>query len=91
MLNTVIRRDIQITTVTEEIRHYGSQYSAHLSVHPNDLVVNLMAQPDIWRLRRDLSNDLQKTAFFIATAVNTSDLTCSVSLGLLGCYSSLAD
>jgi hypothetical protein len=46
MPNTVIRRDFQTQRVKEEIRHYSSQYSARLSVHPSDLVVNLMAQPD---------------------------------------------
>jgi hypothetical protein len=32
--NTVIRRDLQIPTVKEEIRRYSSQYSARLSKHP---------------------------------------------------------
>jgi hypothetical protein len=32
-------------TVTEEIRHYSSQYSACLSAHPNNLLVILMEQP----------------------------------------------
>jgi hypothetical protein len=45
--NTVIRRVLQTPTVREEIRHYSSQCSARLSVHPNDLVVNLMAQPNM--------------------------------------------
>jgi hypothetical protein len=40
--NTVIWRELQTPTVKEEIRRYRSQYSAH----PNDLVVNLMEQPD---------------------------------------------
>jgi hypothetical protein len=40
------RRDLQIPTVTEEIRRYSSQYSAHLSAHQNDLVVNLIELPD---------------------------------------------
>jgi hypothetical protein len=40
--NTVIPRDLQTPAVTEEIRRYSSQYSARLSVHPNDLAVNLM-------------------------------------------------
>jgi hypothetical protein len=40
--NTIIRRDLQIPTVKEEIRRYSSQYSAHLSAHPNDLIVNLI-------------------------------------------------
>jgi hypothetical protein len=44
--NTVIPRDLQTPTVTEEIRRYSSQYSAGLSAHPNGLVVNLMEQPD---------------------------------------------
>jgi hypothetical protein len=56
--NTVIRRDLQISTVKEEIRHYSCQYSARLSVHPRDLVVNFMAQLNNRRLRRHLPNDL---------------------------------
>jgi hypothetical protein len=44
--NTVIQRDLQIPTVKEEIRFYSSQYSARLSEHPYDLVVNLSEQPD---------------------------------------------
>jgi hypothetical protein len=43
--NTVIRRDLQIPTVTEEIRRYSSQYSARLSAHQNDLIVNLIELP----------------------------------------------
>jgi hypothetical protein len=49
--NTVILRDLQIPTVEEEIRRYSSQYSAHLSAHPNDLTANLMELPDNRRLR----------------------------------------
>jgi hypothetical protein len=48
--NTVIRRDLQIPTVKEEIRRYSSQYSDHLSAHPNDLIVNLIDLPDKRRL-----------------------------------------
>jgi hypothetical protein len=49
------RRDFWTPTVKEEIHCYSSQYSAHLSTHPNDLVVNLMAQPDNnRRLRKHL-------------------------------------
>jgi hypothetical protein len=58
VLNTVIRNDLQTPTVKEEIRRYSSQYSAHLSAHPNDLIVNLMELPDNRRLRRHLPNDL---------------------------------
>jgi hypothetical protein len=56
--NTVIRRDLQTPKIKEEIRHYKSQYSARLSAHPNNLVVNLIAQLDNRRLRRHLQNDL---------------------------------
>jgi hypothetical protein len=44
--NTVIRRDLQIPTVKEEIRRYSSQYSARLSAHPNDPTVNFIELPD---------------------------------------------
>jgi hypothetical protein len=55
---TAIRRDLQIPTVTEEIRRYSSQYRARLSAHPNGLVVDLFELPDNRRLRRHLPNDL---------------------------------
>jgi hypothetical protein len=48
--NTVIRRDLQIPAVKEEIQRYSSQYSARLSAHPNDLRANLMELPDTRRL-----------------------------------------
>jgi hypothetical protein len=59
--NMVIRRDIQIPKVKEEIRRYSSQYSARLIAHPNDLIVNLIELPDNRRLRRHLPNDLPTT------------------------------
>jgi hypothetical protein len=58
MPNIVTQRDLQTSTVKEEIRHYSSQYSMRLSVHPNNLVVNLMAQPNNRRLLRHMPNDL---------------------------------
>jgi hypothetical protein len=58
VLNTVIRRDLHSPTVKEEIRRYSSQYSARLSAHPNDLIVNLMELPDNRRLRRHLPTGL---------------------------------
>jgi hypothetical protein len=56
--NAVIRWNLQIQTVKEEIRRYSSQYSARLSAHPNDLIVNVIELPDNRRLRRHLPNDL---------------------------------
>jgi hypothetical protein len=44
--NTVILRDLRIPTFTEDIRRYSSQYSARLSAHPSDLIVNLIKLPD---------------------------------------------
>jgi hypothetical protein len=52
------RRDLHTPTIKEEIRRYSSQYSARLSTHPNDLVVNLMAQPDNRQLLRHVPNNL---------------------------------
>jgi hypothetical protein len=56
--NTVIGKDLQTPTVKEEIHCYSSQYSASLSVHPDNLAVNLMAQPENRRLRRHMPKDL---------------------------------
>jgi hypothetical protein len=56
--NTVIRRDLQIPTVKEEIQRYSSDFSARLSAHPNDLIANLVELPDNRRLRRHLPNYL---------------------------------
>jgi hypothetical protein len=51
--NTAMQRDLKTLTVKEEISHYS------LSIHPNDLLVNLMAQQDNnRRLRRYHANDL---------------------------------
>jgi hypothetical protein len=51
--NTVMRRDLQIPRVKEEIRRYSSQYNARLSAHPNDPTANLMELPDNRRLCED--------------------------------------
>jgi hypothetical protein len=56
--NTVIRRDLQTPTVKKEIHRYGSEYSARLIAHPNDLLLNLTEQPDNSQLQRHQPNDL---------------------------------
>jgi hypothetical protein len=56
--NTIIRRDLQIPTVKEEIRRYSFQYSASLSAHTNNIIVNLVELPDNRRFWRHLPNDL---------------------------------
>jgi hypothetical protein len=58
VLNTVIRKDLQVPTVKEEIHRYSSQYSARLSARPKDLIANLMELPNNRPLRRHLPNDL---------------------------------
>jgi hypothetical protein len=63
--NTVSQRAPQIPIGKEETRRYSSQYSALLSAHPNDVVGNLMEQPDKNRsLQRHLPNDLP-TGFLV--------------------------
>jgi hypothetical protein len=56
--NTVIRRDLQIKAVKDEIRRCISQYCASLSAHSNVLIINVMVIADNRRLRRHLPNDL---------------------------------
>jgi hypothetical protein len=46
MRNTVFLSNLQTPAVKERILCYSSQYSARLSAHPNDQVVNLIVQPD---------------------------------------------
>jgi hypothetical protein len=50
--NTIIRKDLQIPTAKHEISSYNYNYSKHLSVHPNELILNLKEPPETRRLRR---------------------------------------
>jgi hypothetical protein len=61
--NMIIRKDPQTRTV-KELGRYSSQYSARLSAHPNELIVNLIELPDNRRLRRHLPNELP-TGFLV--------------------------
>jgi hypothetical protein len=54
----LIRGDLQIPSVKEEISHYSSHYSARLTVHPNDILLTLFEPPERKSLRRHLPNDL---------------------------------
>jgi hypothetical protein len=56
--NTLIRRDLQIPSVKEEISRCSSYYSARLTAHPNDTLLTLFETPEHRRLRRYLPNDL---------------------------------
>jgi hypothetical protein len=56
--NALIRRDLNILSVKEEICRYSTQYGARLRSHPNPLVVTLLGLPDNRRLQKRLPNDL---------------------------------
>jgi hypothetical protein len=58
MPNTIIRHDLLMPTVKEEICTYSSHYSHRLSAHPNGLILPLLEPPDLRRLQRFLPNDL---------------------------------
>jgi hypothetical protein len=55
---TITRHDLHMPTIKEEICAYSSHYSHRLSAHPNNLILPLLAPPDLRRLRRFLPNDL---------------------------------
>jgi hypothetical protein len=50
--NPVIRKDLQIPTVKEEISRFSSHYDGRISVHPNKLTASLTELPIHRRLRR---------------------------------------
>jgi hypothetical protein len=56
--NNHIRRDLQMTSVKEEICRSSNQYYTRLTIHPNDQILTLMEIPGNRRLRRHVPNDL---------------------------------
>jgi hypothetical protein len=54
VLNAIIQKDLQIPTIRHEISRYSYQYSKRLSVHPNELTLNLKEPPETRRLRKHL-------------------------------------
>jgi hypothetical protein len=56
VLNTVIRKDLQIPTVKHEISRYSYNYSKRFSVHPNDLILNLQEPPEKKAIAKELAN-----------------------------------
>jgi hypothetical protein len=59
--NTAIQKDLQIPTVKRGISRYSCHYNKHLSVHPNELILNLQETPETRRLRKSLLTDLLAT------------------------------
>jgi hypothetical protein len=56
--NSVIRKDLQIPTVKEQINRFSSHYDVLISVHPNELIASLTEPPIHRRLRRYWPHDL---------------------------------
>jgi hypothetical protein len=57
--NTVIQRDLQVTTVKHEARKCSTSYRKRLAAHPNSLATTLLLeQPVARRLKRQYSSDL---------------------------------
>jgi hypothetical protein len=56
--NVILRQDLQIPSVKEEIRRFSIQYSSRLQTHPNSLAVHLKEPPERRRLKRHLPTDL---------------------------------
>jgi hypothetical protein len=56
--NSVIRKDLQIPTVKEEISCFSSHYGLRLRIHTNELIATLTEPPTHKRLRRYWPNDL---------------------------------
>jgi hypothetical protein len=56
--NETIRKDLQIPSVKDEISRRSTQYSKRLSIHPNELTLNLQEPPRKRRLQIHLPIDL---------------------------------
>jgi hypothetical protein len=56
--NSVIRKDLRIPTVKEEISRFSSHYDVCISVYPNELITSLTEPPIHKRLRRYWPHDL---------------------------------
>jgi hypothetical protein len=52
MTNSVIRKDLRIPSVKEEISRFSSQYDVRISVHSNELIASLTEPPIHERLRQ---------------------------------------
>jgi hypothetical protein len=58
MPNSVIRKDLRILSVKEEISRFSSHYDVRISVHTNELIASLTEPPIHRRLRRYWPYDL---------------------------------
>jgi hypothetical protein len=58
VLNSVIRKDLRIPSVKEEISRFHSHYAVRLRAHLNEVIATLTEPPTHKRLRRYWPNDL---------------------------------
>jgi hypothetical protein len=58
MSKMVLRQDLQIISVKEEIHRFGTQYKDRLYTHPNNLTIHLTVPLGHRRMRRHLPIDL---------------------------------
>jgi carbonic anhydrase len=49
--NVILRQDLQIPSVKEEIQRFSIQYTSRLKTHPNSLAIHLMKPPEHRRLK----------------------------------------
>jgi hypothetical protein len=59
--NAILRRDLQVPCVKEEIRRFSVQHYAGFCTHPNLLATQLSRPSAFRRLRRNLPSDLPHT------------------------------
>lgn len=59
MPNTVLHKDLSVSTVREEIKQCSVKYSRRLQAHPNELAASLLTHEDeVRRLKRFKPSDL---------------------------------
>lgn len=59
--NAIIQRDLKIKSVKDEIKNFSKKYQSRLSVHPNNLAVNLLnTDNELRRLKRFKPCDLSE-------------------------------
>jgi hypothetical protein len=58
MPNSIIRKDLSLPSVKEEISRFSSHYNVRISVHPNELIASLTEPPIHKRLSQYWPHDL---------------------------------
>jgi hypothetical protein len=58
LTNSVIRKDLRIPTVKEEISRFSSHFDVRISVHPSELIASLTELPTYKCLRQYWPHDL---------------------------------